>query len=229
MARLGEVREPVAPSSAHQRARYRRILQAAAAIGSERPLDHVQMQDIAKDAGVAIATLYRYFPSKAQLFTALLHEAVGRLDVDVAGSGDGSAPEGAGPEPPDEAVAHLLLHAAGRLLARPLLAQAMLQSNNATVGFALPGTDVQGAFAELILRVAGIPEPTDHDRRLIRLVQQTWYGVLTSRLTGHIDDDAMESDTRLACRLLLRELGAPSDGQRPGQRDRRLGLGVPLS
>ena len=37
------------------------------------------MHDVAKDAGVAIATLYRYFPSKTHLFTALMGAQVERL------------------------------------------------------------------------------------------------------------------------------------------------------
>ena len=97
--------------------------------------------------------------------------------------------------------------ASRRLLERPLLAQAMLQSNNATVAGESPTMAVTGAFADLILRVAGVDAPTDHDLRLVRLVEQTWYGVLISELNGHIDAEESEGDTVLACRLLLADLG----------------------
>jgi hypothetical protein len=83
----------------------------------------------------------------------------------------------------------------------------MLQSNNATVAGGSPALAVTGAFADLILRVAGVEEPTPHDLRLVRLVEQTWYGVLTSELNNHIGAEEAEGDTLLACRLLLADLG----------------------
>lgn len=199
MPRVAEGRAPATPSSPGQRDRYRRILRAAAEHGATYGLDRIQILDVAKDAGVAIATLYRYFPSKTQLFTALLHsqvEGLDRMSVEVR---PGQAPA--------DAVADVLNEASRRLLQRPLLAQAMLQSNNATVAGESPALAVTGAFADLILRVAGVEEPTEHDLRLVRLVEQTWYGVLTSQLNGHINADEAEGDTLLACRLLLADLG----------------------
>jgi AcrR family transcriptional regulator len=198
--RLAESRPPALPSSPGQKDRYRRILRAAAEHGAAYGLDRIQMLDVAKDAGVAIATLDRYFPSKAVLFTSLRHSQVERLDRTAEQVRPGQ-------EPPD-AVAEVLVRASRRLLERPLLAQAMLQSNNATVAGDSPSLAVTGAFADLILRVAGVASPTAHDLRLVRLIEQTWYGVLISELNGHIDADQAESDTVLACRLLLADLGS---------------------
>lgn len=199
MPRVAEGRAPAEPSSPGQRDRYRRILRAAAEHGATHGFDRIQMLDVAKDAGVAIATLYRYFPSKTILFTALLHSQVERLDRTVVEVRSGQAPA--------DAVAGVLNDASRRLLQRPLLAQAMLQSNNATVAGESPSLAVTGAFADLIVRVAGVAEPTEHDLRLVRLIEQTWYGVLTSQLTGHITAAEAEDDTELACQLLLGELG----------------------
>ena len=67
MPRIAENREPAVPSSPGQRERYRRILRAAAEHGAKNGLERGQMVDLAKDAGVALATLYRYFPSKTML------------------------------------------------------------------------------------------------------------------------------------------------------------------
>jgi AcrR family transcriptional regulator len=197
--RVAEGRSPALPSSPGQKDRYRRILRAAAEHGAAYSFDRIQMLDIAKDAGVAIATLYRYFPSKTVLFTALLHSQVERVDR--------AATEVQPGQTPADAVAQVLNDASRRLLERPLLAQAMLQSNNATVAGDSPTMAVTGAFADLILRVAGVDEPTPHDLRLVRLVEQTWYGVLTSELNNHIGAEEAEDDTVLACRLLLADLG----------------------
>ncbi len=199
MPRVAEGRPPALPSSPGQKDRYRRILRAAAEHGAAYGFDRIQMLDIAKDAGVAIATLYRYFPSKTVLFTALLHSQVARVDR--------AATEVQPGQTPADAVAQVLNDASRRLLERPLLAQAMLQSNNATVAGDSPTMAVTGAFADLILRVAGVEEPTPHDLRLVRLVEQTWYGVLTSELNNHIGAEEAEADTLLACRLLLADLG----------------------
>nr|WP_202505683.1 TetR family transcriptional regulator [Amycolatopsis rubida] len=200
--RVAENRAPATPSSPAQQERYRRILRAAADHGAEHGLDRIQMLDVARDAGVAIATLYRYFPSKTILFTALLHSQIEQLDRN-------SVPVEPGQEPA-EAVARVLVEAARRLLERPRLAQAMLQSNNATVAGESPTMAAAVEFADLILRVAGVAEAGEHDRRLVRLIEQTWYGVLTSQLNGHITAEEAEADTVLACRLLLAELGRPA-------------------
>ncbi|WP_141014786.1 TetR family transcriptional regulator [Nocardioides sambongensis] len=199
MPRVAETRLPAIPSTAGQKERYQRILRAAAEHGAANGLERIQMLDIAKDAGVAIATLYRYFPSKTVLFTALLHSQVDRLDQMVSMRTNGREPQ--------EAIADVLVQAGRRLLSRPLLAHAMLTSNNAAVAGDVPSMAVTGVFADLILKVGHIERPSPHDMRLVRLIEQTWYGVLISELNGHISAVEADADTRLACRLLLTDLG----------------------
>ncbi|TYL45546.1 TetR/AcrR family transcriptional regulator [Nocardioides sp. BGMRC 2183] len=199
MPRVAEARVPAIPSTAGQKDRYQRILRAAAEHGAAHGIDGIQMLDVAKDAGVAIATLYRYFPSKTVLFTALLHSQVGRLDE--------MTPALSEVEDPAEAVGQLLVGIGARMLRSPLLAHAMLISNNAAVAGEVPTLAVTGVFADLMFKVAGVTDPSPYDVRLIRLVEQTWYGVLTSQLTGHITAADADADTRLACRLLLGDLG----------------------
>lgn len=203
MPRIAEGRPPAEPSSPGQKQRYQRILRAAAEHGSRLPLDRVQMQEVAKDAGVAIATLYRYFPSKTHLFTALMANRVDRLeDLPVLPGTDAPA-----------AVTQLLLAAGRELLRRPMLAQAMLTSNNAAVAAALADgvvAPVTASFSNLLLRHAGIEHPREHDLRLIRVIEQTWYGILISALNEHITASEAEADTLLACRRLLFDLGTDS-------------------
>ncbi|UUZ59433.1 TetR/AcrR family transcriptional regulator [Nocardioides sp. B-3] len=102
------MRPSAEPSSPGQKARYQRILRAAAKHGAANGLERVQMHDVAKEAGVAIATLYRYFPSKTHLFAALLAQQVGRLEETAV------LPEAGGD--PVEAVADLLINASQQLL-----------------------------------------------------------------------------------------------------------------
>jgi AcrR family transcriptional regulator len=57
------------PSQQDRRAR---IVDAATALLGERDYERIQMREVADAAGVALATIYRYFPSKEQLFATVL-------------------------------------------------------------------------------------------------------------------------------------------------------------
>src|SRR5436190_7482188 len=62
-------------SSAAQRERRRRILDATLMLASKGGYEAVQMRAVAERADVALGTLYRYFPSKIHLLvTALARE-----------------------------------------------------------------------------------------------------------------------------------------------------------
>lgn len=193
MPRIAEARPPAEPSSPEQKERYRRILEAAARHGADKGLERMQMHDVAKDAGVAIATLYRYFPSKTHLFTALMGARVQELSDVVADS-----PAVADPV---EAVSELLVGAGRQLLARPLLAHAMMQSNNASV--ATSDSAVTKVFADLMLQVLQLEHPDEEQERLVRITEASWYGIIMSALNGHITPEQADEDTRVACRRLL--------------------------
>jgi AcrR family transcriptional regulator len=195
LPRIAEHRAPAEPTTPEQHERVQRILRAAAHHGAAKGLERMQMADVARDAGVAIATLYRYFPSKTALFTGVMRDRVQRLRDNL---------EDFPSDEPVEAVAELLVRAGRELLRRPLLAHAMMTSNNALA--ADPHSGVTEAFKALLYTVAGIAEPTEDEARLLRIVEQAWYGILTTVLNGVIDAREAEVDTRLATRLLLGDL-----------------------
>jgi AcrR family transcriptional regulator len=190
--RLSDGRPPAEPSTGAQRARRDRILRAAGRLGAEHGLEQMQMAQVAELAGVALGTLYRYYPSKHHLFAGLMTDRVGGLpapvDVGVA------------------AVAELLAGACRALLARPRLARAMLTSVN-VVRAEQAAQDHHGqgdtTLRDLVLRTAGVEQPTGEDLALARLVEQTTYGVLTWAAAGEISAAQAEADIRRACGLLL--------------------------
>lgn len=185
MPRLSVARPPARPSTGEQHARQERMLRAAARLGSRLPLDRVQMSEVATEAGVALGTLYRYYPSKHHLFAGLLMSRMALL------------------EPPAETgalgVADLMGDACRALLTRPLLASAMITSVN--VVRAAESTPSDTRLRDLIARVAG----TD-DVDLARIVEQTAYGVFTWAAAGEITAEQAEADVRRACGLLLEGL-----------------------
>ncbi|MGW5263904.1 TetR family transcriptional regulator [Microbispora sp. NPDC004025] len=208
MPRIAEVRAPAEPSSPEQRARHLRILRAAARMGAEKGLERVQMHEVAKEAGVAIATLYRYFPSKTHLFTAVMAEQVDRFSESVQRPKPGMTPE--------DAVGEVLVLASRQLLRRPALATAMLQSSiSANAAAVADAGRIDLTFRQIVLRTLGIAEPTVMDVTLIRLLMQCWYGVLQSSLNGRASVPDTESDIRIACRLLLAPRSNASSGPVP--------------
>ena len=66
--------------SRSQHQRRKRIVQAAAALASRGGVEAMQMRTVAERAGVALGTLYRYFPSKMDLVVAVVSEELGLLE-----------------------------------------------------------------------------------------------------------------------------------------------------
>src|SRR5262249_46234218 len=66
--------EPTPNPPAAQVERRQRIITAATELLEEHELEAIQMRDIADRAGVALATVYRYFSSKDHLYAAAIVE-----------------------------------------------------------------------------------------------------------------------------------------------------------
>lgn len=196
MPRVAEARAAAEPSSPEQHARQLRILQAAEKLGTETDLDHVQMHEIAKRAGVAIGTLYRYFPSKTHLFVGVMSYQIERM-------GEALSQRSVSGDPADR-VCDVLVRANRALLRKPELATAMMKASNAAN--AVTVTDVariDNTMRDVLLRAAGIADPTAEDLAILRVLLQAWGGILASSLNGRLSMADAESDLRLACRMLI--------------------------
>jgi AcrR family transcriptional regulator len=64
--------------------RRRKILDAAAQLFAETPYAEVQVEEIARRAGIGKPTLYRYFPSKEALYLEIFDAALARLEAKLA-------------------------------------------------------------------------------------------------------------------------------------------------
>lgn len=77
-----------------QQERRRRIVQAAIELLETGEYDAIQMRDVAERAGVALATIYRYFTSKEHLYAAAMLEwASGYPSTGRAGTVPGDTDE----------------------------------------------------------------------------------------------------------------------------------------
>jgi AcrR family transcriptional regulator len=68
---MNQPTSPATPVTSAQQERYDRVVDAAAEALSAGGQDAVQMKDLAQRAGVSLATLYRYFPSKEYVLLAV--------------------------------------------------------------------------------------------------------------------------------------------------------------
>jgi AcrR family transcriptional regulator len=145
------VRAPIETMTRSQTQRRRRIVQTAAALAVRGGVEAMQMRSVAERAGVALGTLYRYFPSKMDLVVAVVTE-----ELDLLESGIVRRPPTAA-SPSGRAV-DVLLRATRGLMREPELADALVRSLiMAEVKFEL---DVR--ISDLLWRVAtGNLEGTD--------------------------------------------------------------------
>lgn len=200
MARTAEARQPAAPMSERQAARQVRILRAASELGAREGLARVQMHDVAKEAGVAIATLYRYFPSKPCLFLAVLEWHIEQF---LGGRDAGCPPADEGNDPATE-VARTLIALSGKLLASPLLASAVALSSFTEYASAVPSRFdiVERALGRRLLHLLGDRADAQTARSRVRLLVYSWWGLFVALLTEEITTEQAEADLHLAARLI---------------------------
>ncbi|MDT5402619.1 MAG: TetR/AcrR family transcriptional regulator, cholesterol catabolism regulator [Mycobacterium sp.] len=192
MVRIGERRPPALPSTSDQQVRRAAILTAATRLGRIRALDRIHAREIAAEAGVALRTLYRYYPSKYHVYAAVLQSQVAELGA--------SARSGTGDDPV-AAVAALMAGACRNMLRHEHLAHAMITSTQ-TVR-AQTGAIGDYTVRDLIVRTAGVTDPTADQLRIARLIEQVTFGVLTWTVGGEVDAVDAVDDVRRACESLI--------------------------
>src|SRR3954464_7800768 len=182
-----------------QRARRRRILQAAAELATEGGFDAVQMREVAERADVALGTLYRYFPSKIHLLVSVLADEMDELH-------DRLRAASAGPESPADRVFGVLQRAVRALGRNPSLygavVRAMMFGDESTTS---ENAAVSSRMEAIITRAMtyGVGEPTERDTAVARLIGKIWLADILSWLDGRSDVTEMESDLELAVQLLV--------------------------
>jgi TetR/AcrR family transcriptional regulator, cholesterol catabolism regulator len=184
--------------SAAQRERRRRILDATLALASEGGYDAVQMRTVAECAGVALGTLYRYFPSKVHLLVSALTLEFERTQEKL----DRRPIPG---ETPYARVLHVLSRVTRSMQREPMLTEAMTRA----FMFADPSaaTEVNTVARQMELMFTKAMHdgpPTSDDIAIAGVIGDVWLSNLVAWVTRRASADDVSSHLELAARLLLR-------------------------
>jgi TetR/AcrR family transcriptional regulator, cholesterol catabolism regulator len=193
--------EPTAAShptgrSRSQHERRKRILQAAAALASRGGVEAMQMRTVAERAGVALGTLYRYFPSKMDLVLAVVNEEMDTLEASL----DRRPPRSG--TPAGRAV-EALMRATRGLMREPELADALIRS----LLLSDVKTDLGDRMAAMLARVADdTPAGTDRAEEhhvLFRSLSSVWVMEMIEMLRGRGGDELIQARLEIAAERLL--------------------------
>jgi len=194
--------------SRSQTQRRKRIVQTAAALAVRGGVEAMQMRSVAERAGVALGTLYRYFPSKMDLVVAVVTE-----ELDLLEGGIVRRPPTA--DTPAGRAVDVLLRATRGLMREPELADALVRS----LIMAEVKIELDVRISDLVWRVAtGEPEgadtaaeeaaPAEVDRSdaryvLVGSLTSVWIFELVEVLKGRRDIDEVEQRLQTAAEHLL--------------------------
>ncbi|GII61898.1 HTH-type transcriptional repressor KstR [Sphaerisporangium krabiense] len=179
-----------------QHQRRKRIVQAAAALASRGGVEAMQMRTVAERAGVALGTLYRYFPSKMDLVVAVVSEEFDLLETSIERRPPSAA------TPAGRAV-DVLMRATRGLMREPELADALIRS--------LIMAEVEAPFGDrmagLLLRVSArgltLETATEEQYALAGSLAGVWVHELLEILRGRRTYEQLQRRIEIAAGRLF--------------------------
>ncbi|WP_138898340.1 TetR family transcriptional regulator [Streptomyces chryseus] len=192
-----EVKPSSPPLTERQEARRRRILHASAQLASRGGFDAVQMREVAEAAGVALGTLYRYFPSKVHLLVATMQDQLQHMHTTLRKR----PPAG---ESAAERVAETLMRAFRALQREPQLADAMVRALTFADRSVSPEVDtVSRQTTAIILDAMDLADPPGPEQlSAVRVIEHTWHSALITWLSGRASIAQVKIDIETVCRLI---------------------------
>jgi TetR/AcrR family transcriptional regulator, cholesterol catabolism regulator len=186
----------VADLTVTQAARRQRVIDAALTLGSEGGYEAVQMRDVARTAGVALGTIYRYFTSKDHLLAAAMVDWSADLERRLA---QRRAANGS----PADAVVDVIRKATRPMERDPRLASAMVQAAAANEPSVTACQQLTTATIERILTDAMDGTDPDTKARTARVLGHVWNSCVLRWANGYEAVDQIGDDLEDAARLLL--------------------------
>lgn len=172
------------------------IMDAALAIAATGGYDAVHMRTVAERVGMAVGTLYRYFPAKTHLLVAALSREFQRLDV------AGNWASGAGT--PRQRLERLTAHLHGRWQREPLLTDAMTRAFAVADTRAAAELDSAAATIHTLLaRTLSAGPPTPAHLVVAGIISDIWLANLLAFISGRVSaEEARDRIDRAVHRLL---------------------------
>ena len=184
--------------SAAQRERRKRIIDATLALASKGGYDAVQMRAVAERAGVALGTLYRYFPSKIHLLVSSLAREFERDQEKL----DRAPIPG---DTPYERTIYVLGRITRKMQREPMLTEAMTRAFMfADPSAAAEVNTVARLMEHMLTRAMHEGEPTADEIAIARVIGDVWLSNLVAWVTRRASADDVSRQLELAARLLLR-------------------------
>jgi AcrR family transcriptional regulator len=184
------------PLTAKALVRRQRIIEAAIELGTEGGYDAVHMRVVAERAGVALATVYRYFESKDHLLSAAVAEWTSQLQNRLARSpAQGNNPV--------EQLVDVLRRASRALERRPMLTSAF------TRALAAPDPGVAAAALEVRAQIGSITAPilaglSDCEvDDIVSVLAHVWNSALMNFANGRTPVSSIGDELESAARLML--------------------------
>lgn len=185
-------------SSAAQRERRKRIVDATIALASKGGFDAVQMRAVADRADVALGTLYRYFPSKVHLLVSSLAVELERAQEKM----DRTTVPG---DSPYERVLFVLGRITRGLQRNPHLTEAMTRAF--TFADASAGAEIDRVsllMESMFTRAMSAEEPTEEQKAIARVIGDVWLSNLVAWVTRRATATDVANRLELTVRLLLK-------------------------
>lgn len=173
-----------------------RILQIALTLMAQRGVDGTSMRDLASAAGLNVASLYHYFPSKRDLLEAVLVEQ-GFLPIQAPRAGGGGDGRGDGRRPDTSSLEQLLADILVSIFevqdfVRLMVGESMRDESTARA----IGLDLFGSFQSIIEDWVREHRP-DLDERsgaaaVARLLSAMVVGIFVEHAAGVLSDDGAD-------------------------------------
>ena len=185
-------------TSAAQRDRRKRILDATLTLAAKGGYDAVQMRTVAEQANVALGTLYRYFPSKIHLLVSALAREFERTQQKL----DRTPIPG---DTPYERMLYVLGRITQYMQRDPMLTEAMTRAFMFADPSAAAEVNTVAALMERTLtRAIHEGEPTADEAAIARIIGDVWLSNLVAWVTRRASANDVSNHLELAARLLLR-------------------------
>ncbi len=176
--------------------RRQRIVEAAIDLGTEGGYDAVHMRVVAESAGVALATVYRYFESKDHLLSAAVSAWTAQLQRGLAripARGDTS----------EDQLVDVLRRASRALERRPLFTAALIRAlSSPDPGVASAAGRVREQIYDITAPIL-CEMPPDDVAGIVNVLAHVWNSSISAWANGRAPISSIGNDLESAARLLL--------------------------